>query len=361
MSQTVFETIPDSKKRALYTRMWGSEGFSGAFPTVKTWYRGAGSENSYTFSGIYDKNHAVKKKTCRERLADLFGIDIQHRELFREKFRQSCSGSGQESRRIATLHSSSLCALLFFYRLSPEKSHEMEMEIEGKAYVFNDSRFEYQNTVIEGGNPSNIDVVLIGWEKADKTRQVVLFLESKFAEYYLYTGGKLEVAKAYLNGEQCPYGKAVYENLPPKLGIRTETQEGSDTFLLRSDTSCYLGGIKQMISHYIGVRNLCDAPERKDSKDEVAKAILGGAKVLLGEILFTDGIGRFPIGKGEECLASYREKYGVLADLLNEQLRNDGGSGTFTVLRELLSYTQFKDSACVSEPKIKKFYFESGT
>lgn len=66
-------------------------------------------------------------------------------------------------RRIARLHSSSLCALLFFYNVS--KKNPYSMEIEGENYAFTYSRFEYQNTVIEGRNPSNMDVVLVGTEE----------------------------------------------------------------------------------------------------------------------------------------------------------------------------------------------------
>lgn len=39
---------------------------------------------------------------------------------FDAKFGQACSGFGREERRIATLHSSSLCALLFFYNVTKE-------------------------------------------------------------------------------------------------------------------------------------------------------------------------------------------------------------------------------------------------
>lgn len=145
-------TSMSKKKRELYECMWGSPKFD--FPVEKTLYRESRTPNSYTFS----KTSAKNKDICRERLADLF--TIADKDLFRQKFKQSISGNGQELKRIATVHSSSLCALLFFYNVSTENPYTME--IEGGKYIFTYSRFEYQNRVIEGRNPSNIDVVLVG-------------------------------------------------------------------------------------------------------------------------------------------------------------------------------------------------------
>lgn len=331
-------------KRALYECMWGSEDFD--LPVEKTMFKGSPSNNSYTFANT----SAVNADLCGDRLAELFGI--RHRDLFKEKFAQSCGGTGRELKRIAALHSSSLCALLFFYHVSEENPYRME--IEGETYVFTYSRFEYQNTVIKDKAPSNVDVVLVGTDSLGKT--TVLFLESKFSEYYEGTGKKLKIAAAYLEND---YGKVLYgEDLLAEMGLYATERNGTENFILRSEKACYLEGIKQMISHYIGVRNLCDNPDRRD--DAAAREISAGAKVLLGEILFTKGIGQLPLGNGEECLASYRKKYMILADALNEQLERDGVSGKFTVLRDVLSYSQFQDKAYVQDPQVKRFYFELG-
>ena len=69
---------------------------------------------------------------CRTRLTEIF--KIANNELFKQKFSQSISGSGQELKRIATVHSSSLCALLFFYNVSEVNPYIMEIEEE--EYVF---------------------------------------------------------------------------------------------------------------------------------------------------------------------------------------------------------------------------------
>lgn len=335
----------NKKRRDLYECMWGSKAFD--FPVTKTKYKGAFSNNSYTFTNTSTTNEDV----CRNRLAELFGI--QHRDLFKEKFAQSCSGSGQELKRIAVLHSSSLCALLFFYNVSKENPYILELD--GEEYVFTYSCFEYQNTVIEGRNPSNIDVVLVG-SKRETGEQAVLFLESKFSEYYERPGRRLEIAVAYLEND---YGKVLYGGtLLTKMDLNVIAHEGNETFVLCSEDVCYLEGIKQMISHYIGVRNLFDSAGQRG--DMVACVISAGAKVLLGEILFTKGIGQLSYGNDVECFSSYQEKYSILADTLNKQLKADGMSRKFTVLSGILSYSQFQDKEYIQESRVKRFYFDLG-
>lgn len=332
-----------NKNRALYECMWGSAAFN--FPVQKT----ADSNNSYTFANT----SAVDEGICQNELANVF--NIKRRNMFKQKFTQSISGDGKELQRIATVHSSSLCALLFFYNVSEDNPYVME--IEGEEYIFTYSCFEYQNTVIKGRRQSNIDVVLIGKNKSTE-KQTVLFLESKFSEYYLDTGKKSHngIAVAYLNNK---YGASLYgKDSLEKMELSIEKNKDGKSFFLCSEKDCYLDGIKQMISHYIGVRNLCDDPSVKN--DEVAKAVAAGAKVILGEILFTKGIGALSIGSGEKCLLSYQKKYRALAEILNEQLRTDGMGDKITVLGDVLSYSQFRDKDFIKEPLIKMFYFEFG-
>lgn len=345
MSGIVFEKM-DKKKRALYECMWGSSEFD--FPVEKTKLGSSVSDNSYTFAGTSHTDADI----CRTGLAELFGI--KNRELFKEKFAQSIGGNGRELKRIARLHSSSLCALMFFYNVSAENPYIMS--IEGNEYIFTHSCFEYQNTVIRGGNPSNIDIVLLGKDASSKA-PTVLFLESKFSEYYESPANQLnKISSAYLENN---YGKSVYTKASlDKMGLYMTRRDGDKNFTLCSEELCYLEGIKQMISHYIGIRNLCDSP--RDKNDAVANAVSAGAKILLGEILFTKGISRLHIGSDKECLEAYREKYIPLAEVLNDRLKKDGLNDKFTVLSDVLSYSQFLDKAYIREPQIKRFYFESG-
>ena len=84
------------------------------------------------------------------------------------------------------------------------------------------------------------------------------------------------------------------EHYLAKMGLNMTTCDGNEIFILRSEETCYLEGIKQMISHYIGIRNLFVTADQRE--DTVAYAVSAGAKVLLGEILFTRGIGQLSIG-----------------------------------------------------------------
>lgn len=333
------------KKRDLYECMWGSMEFN--FPVEKNVYRGTITPNSYTFSGTSTK----KEDVCRTGLEEIF--EIANPEMFKLKFRQSISGNGQELKRIATVHSSSLCALLFFYNVSEKNPYILK--INKKEYVFTYSCFEYQNKVIEGRNPSNMDVVLVGTHK-NTGLPVIFFVESKFSEYFERTGRQLEVAIEYLCNT---YSEPIYRSdALADMGFHVREQPGNTNFVLQSDDVCYVEGIKQMISHYVGVRNFCDNPGKEDTV--IYNAISNGAKVLLGEMLFTKGIGQLPIGNGNKSFDSYREKYQILAKTLNFQLHKDRKINQITVLSDILSYSQFQYNRCIMEKQIKRFYFEMG-
>lgn len=344
-------TLMSKKRRELYESMWGGAQFD--FPVERTLYKKIRTPNSYTFSKASSKN----KDTRRDGLADLFAIT--DKDLFERKFDQSISGNGQELKRIATVHSSSLCALLFFYIVSEENPYTME--IGGEEYIFTYSRFEYQNKVIEGRNPSNVDVVLVGKHK-NTEKQVVFFVESKFSEYFERLEKKLAISTEYLKNK---YSEPIYRSgCMDEMGLHVIEKPDDKNFLLVSDETCYVEGIKQMISHYVGVRNFCNMLKKKDKVDvgdeDIENAALDGAKIFLGEILFTKGIGQLPIGNGKKAFDSYQEKYRILAGALNEQIRIDGMSEQVSVLADILSYSQFQNSRCIKEERIKRFYFEMG-
>lgn len=142
----MIDTTNMTKKSGyLYKTMWGN--LKSEFPVVKT---NGNSVNSYSFSNI----STTYENTCSSRLIELF--EITDKDLFKEKFHQSCGGSGNEIQRIGTLHSSALCALLFFYNIT--ENHPITLTVEGKECVFIHSRFEFKNAVIK--NPSNMDDTL---------------------------------------------------------------------------------------------------------------------------------------------------------------------------------------------------------
>ena len=93
----------------------------------QTYWQGAYSKNSCSF---IDMKNVSECQVCAN-LKGIFGIT---NELFEGKYRMAISGDGQEYRRISTLHSSSLVALLCFYSLS--KDHPLTMEIDGRKVEF---------------------------------------------------------------------------------------------------------------------------------------------------------------------------------------------------------------------------------
>ena len=170
------------KNKALYQALWEGVNFDAAVD--QTWdkkYKKY-SSNSYSFSKA-------------SLLINIF--NIKDSTLFEEKYKMAVGGSGNEGDKITTLHSSSLCALLHFYNVTED--NPLTMAINGREIKFTDSIFEFKSRVID--NPSNMDVVLIG--KNEKSYEnVVLFLESKFAEYYLSAGTTCRgISKKYLDNE----------------------------------------------------------------------------------------------------------------------------------------------------------------
>lgn len=322
------------KSRYLYETMWGN--LKSEFPVVNT---NGNSVNSYSFTNA----STTCENICSNRLIELF--EITDKDLFKEKFHQSCGGSGNEIQRIGTLHSSALCALLFFYNVT--ENHPLTLTVEGKECIFIHSRFEFKNPVIK--NPSNMDVTLVG-RYADTGKPVILFLESKFSEYMERFSTKLDISNGYLSNR---YSKDIYRSKLDDLGITITEHPDKNEFTIESTEPCYLEGIKQMISHFIGVNNFIEkGPVTND--DKIISARNDGADIYLGAILFDKGIGDFEISKGVKCFESYKEKYESLANILNSQ-------GTpVRVIKELFSYTMFENSDFVKEDKIKKFYFRLG-
>ena len=120
-----------------------------------TIWRGAPSDNSFCFI-----NPEVKYKERKDRvlnkLIEIFDICS---DSFKKKFEMAISGDGQEVKRISTLHSSSLAALLLLYSIS--KNNPLKCELEGKKYEFNNCYFEVK-TNVKDDHFSNMDVVLVG-------------------------------------------------------------------------------------------------------------------------------------------------------------------------------------------------------
>lgn len=191
-----------------------------------------------------------------------------------KKILEATDGVGKEGQRILTLHSSALLALLTFVNISGKNP----LILNGEKYV--KRWFEVKNIVIEGRNPSSIDVLL----QAESGN--LLFLESKFTEY-------LETSYPNI---VTPY-KPIYEALLPLIPNMplqmifpkkfTENDKEIIGFGLKPKSdrldfkNLYMTGIKQSISHLIGIAK---GPSPNDTS-EWSKNI-EGKTLRFGTILY---------------------------------------------------------------------------
>lgn len=292
------------------------------------------SENSLMFSGEKGPDEVLKKVFC---LGDAF----QH------KYEQAVSGNGHEDQRIKRLHSSALLSLLAFYSVS--KENPITFELNGKEVVFTNVKFEHKNCVgkDEKGKEhnSNMDITLYDGDEL-KSSENVLFLESKFSEY-LTLGQKKDISNIV-------YGD-IYRMLfnQPSVDKLVCERQDSGYFLLKTNETGnhYCEGIKQMISHYMGVLNF--VREFREYKCP---------NVYLGCILFDFKDGTIDTkveGAGISHLEDYRRVYSYLCKKL------EGLSGDFAkpenlhVLNECLTYQdvfQMEQNRNVLDKNVKTFY-----
>ena len=313
----------DNTKNLVYWEFFANSEIPGAFE--KTEWHGKPSDNSFSF--------VVEEHDKCNALIEIFGI--KNEELFREKYNQAINGDGNEKKRINVLHSSSLAALLFFYGI--DKNHPLKLEIEGDDYTFDRSFFEVK-TVVNGTHQSNMDVVLEG--KNVQGESVALFLECKFSEYLnsgKYAGISAEVYKqAYTD-----LGLFKSSTLEPIMA----KENNGELELSTSKPYHYCAGIKQMISHYMGVRNYA---ERGDNALDEKSQFKGKQPdvILLGEILFKFDEKVDPKGK----YGIYAEDYRKLAKTINEK----NTVKKLRMLNDILCYQDIENSAL--DVRVKRFY-----
>ena len=206
--------------------------------------------------------------------------------------------------------------------------------------------FEHKNGVgkDEKGmeHNSNMDIMLYDGDTLDSSKNV-LFLESKFSEY-LTLGQKKDISNTV-------YGD-IYRMLfnQPSLDRLVCERQDSRYFLLKTNEkgNHYCEGIKQMISHYMGVLNFIRTHECSN--------------VYLGCILFDFKDGAIDTkveGAGISHLEDYRRVYSYLCKKL------EGLSGDFAkpenlhVLNECLTYQdvfQMEQNRNVLDKNVKTFY-----
>ena len=305
------------------------------------------SKNSFCFI-----NPKVKYKHCKndvlKKLKEVFDIKSSS---FDEKFEMAISGDGQEVKRISTLHSSSLAALLLLYSVNKDKT--LKCKLDGKEYTFTDCFYEVK-TSVKDNHFSNMDVVLVG--KNSSNKDIIFFLESKFSEY-LNTGMCNNISK---DAYEETYDKLGLTNVDGTIpGLCFEMGKGKDNedcLLIKSSDPRipqYCSGIKQMISHYIGVTNFIDkgakAMDPKQNFNELVNLLNNGADVILGEVLFDFDD---KVTNVATKFSNYSSIYNKLAELLNEKLYK---SSKLHVLKEVLTYQELLNGFKIDK-KVKDFY-----
>ena len=185
----MFENISDKDLYQIYQELWENKILPGE--VINTWWNhgddSRDSKNSYQFliPNVNYKKITRKDVDCiRSEIKRIFQIKSPS---FTKQFEDACCGDGKEYKEIMRLHSSALCALLFFCEV--RKNNKLCLEINGNQYSFYEAMFEYKNKVIT--RASNVDIVLIG-ENISTGNSAILFLESKFSEYVISKNQKSE-------------------------------------------------------------------------------------------------------------------------------------------------------------------------
>lgn len=339
------------RNRVVYQSVWGDK----IFPGLSIEANSEESPSSYRIVG--------KPEDAGEIIKAFYMIE--NIPLFDKQYAKAVSGNGDEKKKILTLHSSSRLALLTFYNVDAE--HILTLDINGETIDYDFSTFEFKNPVI--GYPSNMDVVLVSQD-----RKSVLFLESKFSEYYLSAGMKsAPISTQYATNK---YSHWFYDSeWLASIGIDTsydpEDKSQKEFELSMKDNQInYLDGFKQMISHYIGIRRRIDEKKRitSDQNSEESKKISDvvlsvvenpESKIYLGEILF-DKLHLSTGCEGEldpqKVRKDYSKLYSKLATRMNERICTDGLEGRFIVLDEELKYSDVMGIQANVESMTADFY-----
>ena len=279
-----------------------------------------------------------------------------------EKFKEAVSGDGKELNRICTLISSSLCAFLHFYNVSDSHPLKIKKEILGfkkdknEVVEFTDVHFEVQNKVIS--NPSNVDVVLISNDK-----KTILFLESKFSEYLNLEKDK-KVSSKYIEKYE-EYNIHNRDGTYYKYEINPKNSK--EIILSRADgCETYIEGVKQMISHHIGVRSFInDGYKCKIGRRTInmLKSDCEDYQVVLGEIVF-NGWQSDEFEEYKDRFEKYKGEYENIRNMLRSyEPENEKKHDNLHIMENLLTYQElfgdnkdYKDNVKLLNEKIRKFY-----
>ncbi|MBJ2183496.1 MAG: hypothetical protein JFR38_03180 [Muribaculaceae bacterium] len=289
----------------------------------------------------------------------LFDIPEEEKEIFHNAFRTVSEGVGNEIAKINSVASSSLLCLLAFYRLTQD-GNDYVLKIPNipalEGLSFTKCFFEIRNKVI--GKPSCVDIVLV-----DTNKGVLLFLESKLSEY-LETSHKEEYGKSYIP----LYMEETINGILKNYDIFARQNQRGELELLFGESSsdkAYIEGIKQSISHLIGIYQ---GPQDQKTDSYDPKNYMywfeRAQKIYYGTIIYS------PMSEPNKYIELYEGIIGANgSEIMNaiKRCKKDGVKNAFKeyanrkieVLSEVLTYQSLfsiYENSRLLTPTVKMFY-----
>ena len=258
----------------------------------------------------------------------------KNHSLFRTRFLEAAYGKGNELREITQLNSSALVALMCFYPVNELNPIKITLVANGTNHTLSltELHLEKENPVYSPNRPSSIDIALYG-KDVSSGENVVLFLESKFGEYF--------------GSENCRAGKSYKQFYSEIVNIQSKQNPPMDIQFKAYESGVevngpthYCDGIKQMISHYIGSENSYELNQENRT-------------IYLGTILF-DFSSLAPDSKNS--LEDYKTCYKGLARILNSIANNH--KKDIRIIDDAFTYQEFfsKVGEFKLDEDVKEFY-----
>ena len=258
----------------------------------------------------------------------------KNHSLFRTRFLEAAYGKGSELREITQLNSSALVALMCFYPVNDLNPIKITFVADGTNHTLSltELHLEKENPVYTPNRPSIIDIALYG-KDVSSGDNVVLFLESKFGEYFGH--------KNCLAGISYLSDYREIATIQSKQNLLSDIKfEADESGVAVIGPKHYCDGIKQMISHYIGSEKSYELNQENRT-------------IYLGTILF-DFSSLAPDSKNS--LEDYKTCYKGLARILNSIANNH--KKDIRIIDDAFTYQEFfsKVGEFKLDEDVKEFY-----
>ena len=258
----------------------------------------------------------------------------KNHSLFRTRFLEAAYGKGNELREITQLNSSALVALMCFYPVNDLNPIKITLVADGTNHTLSltELHLEKENPVYTPNRPSSIDIALYG-KDVSSGENVVLFLESKFGEYFGH--------KNYRAGKSYKEFYSEIVHIQSEQNLRRDINFKADESGVEvNGPTHYCEGIKQMISHYIGSEKSYELNQENRT-------------IYLGTILF-DFSSLAPDSKNS--LEDYKTCYKGLARILNSIANNH--KKDIRIIDDAFTYQEFfsKVGEFKLDEDVKEFY-----